>query len=269
MIDWVAANWQNAWVKVIVYYSAALVIHLLYVGARRMVDRRTARRRAEHVSRRSLTRLGILGGIIDIVALVAATIASVAIFVPAANLIWVVGLFSAAFGLGARPAISDILTGIGFLFEDRFAAGEKVEFLNLAGGSGVEGLVEHVGLNSTSLRSASGELYIVPNGEIRVIRNFSRSSFSLARVGIRVAVGELTTVIQLLQSLSSEAMVQLPNLVEPWKVISEESVIGEPITITLLAKAKFGKASELRPRMIAMIQERIDSLEIELHAPVS
>jgi small-conductance mechanosensitive channel len=47
-----------------------------------------------------------------------------------------VGLFAAAFGLGARPLVSDYLTGVGFLFEDTFDVGEKVDILGNEGGGG-------------------------------------------------------------------------------------------------------------------------------------
>jgi small-conductance mechanosensitive channel len=39
---------------------------------------------------------------------------------------------------GARPLISDVLTGIDLIFEDTYAFGEKVEI------QGVEGVVEAV-----------------------------------------------------------------------------------------------------------------------------
>ena len=86
------------------------------------------------------------------------------------------GLFSAGFGLGARPMVSDFLSGIGFMFEDTFDVSEKIEIPGLPGGS-VMGLVEAVHLRTTVIRAMSGEPYIVPNGEIRVVRNFSRGDF--------------------------------------------------------------------------------------------
>jgi hypothetical protein len=39
----------------------------------------------------------------------------------------------------------------------------------------VEGVVEEVNLRTTHIRAVSDELYVVPNGDIRVIRDLSRA----------------------------------------------------------------------------------------------
>ena len=122
-------------------------------------------------------------------------LAALAQFLEPTDLIWMVGLLSAGFGLGARPLISDVLTGISFIFADTYAVGEKTELL------GVEGVVEAVNLRTTLLRSPNGELLIIPNGDIRLVRNYSRGSFSIANVSIRVPSADLARALPLLENL--------------------------------------------------------------------
>jgi hypothetical protein len=64
--------------------------------------------------------------------------------------------------------------------------------------------------------------------------------------------------------LGQEAVHVLPNLLEPWQVISEHGEIGQQIELTLLAKARFGQAAELRPRLLALVQERLAEAGIAL-----
>ena len=180
------------------------------------------------------------------------------LFVDTTTLVWMIGLFSAAFGLGARPLISDFLTGIGFIFEDTFDVGDKVEIL------GIEGVVEKINLRTTLLRAPGGELYVVPNGEIRTIRNFSRGRFSTANITLKLPATDLSQAIPLLEALGSEAVTLLPNLLEPWQVVSESGVIGDKAELTLLTKTRFGKAAEMRPRLLALVQERLAEAEITL-----
>jgi small conductance mechanosensitive channel len=187
-----------------------------------------------------------------------ATIASIGLFVDATTLVWMVGLFSAAFGLGARPLISDLLTGLGFIFEDTFTVGEKVEVV------GVEGVIETMNLKTTCLRAPTGELYVVPNGEIRTVRNFSRGRFSSTHITLKIASKDLTDALTLLDELAHTAVSQLPNLLEPWQVISESGVIGEQTELTILAKSRFGKAAEMRPRLLNLIQEQFEIAGIAL-----
>jgi hypothetical protein len=47
----------------------------------------------------------------------------------------------------------------------------------------------------------------------------------------------------------------LPNLLEPWQVISDSGTIGHQTELTLVAKACFGQAAQMRPRLLALVQE--------------
>ena len=207
---------------------------------------------------RQATLQSLLANAISFVAFAAATLISVGQFVRVDTLIWMVGLFSAAFGLSARPLISDILAGLSFIFEDTFAVGDKVEILD------VEGVIEAINLRTTWIRSPTGELYIVPNGEVRVVRNFSRGRFSNANIKLKIDGADLIRALPLLEELGQEAVSLLPNLLEPWQVISESGVIGQQTELTLLAKARFGKAAEMRPRLLTLVQERLAEAGIAL-----
>jgi small conductance mechanosensitive channel len=171
------------------------------------------------------------------------------------------GLFSAAFGFGARLIIGDYLSGLSFLFEDTFSVGDKIE---VRGTPSIEGVVETISLRTTLLRSPTGELHIVPNGEIRAIRNFSRGKFSIANITLRIQASDLNTARGTLEALGDEAVTLLPNLIEPWKVTNLEGMIGQYTELTLIAKARFGKAAEMRPHLLALVQEKLLEANIEL-----
>jgi hypothetical protein len=53
-------------------------------------------------------------------------------------------------------------------------------------------------------------------------------------------------------------------MLEPWRVISESGTIGQTTELTLLAKARFGKAAEMQPRLLALVQERLSEAGVEL-----
>ena len=102
---------------------------------------------------RRTTLESLLGSLISMVAFVVAALGTFSLFVDSERLIWIIGLFSAAFGLGARSLVADILAGTRFIFRNTFAIGEKVELS--VGGSAVEGTVEEVNVTNTMLRAAS------------------------------------------------------------------------------------------------------------------
>lgn len=211
---------------------------------------------------RQYTIRHLVASTISIAAFVIAALLSLGQFLSAESLALFAGLFTAAFSLGARPLIADMLAGVNFIFEDSFDVGEKVEIASATGK--VEGLVEGMNLQTTTVRAPTGELYVVPNSEIRILRNFSRGSFSTAHIKLKLATDDLDQALPLLWEWGSEASSLLPNLLEPWRVISETGTLGAHTELTLLAKASFGQAAELRPHLLALVQGRLTGAGITL-----
>jgi small conductance mechanosensitive channel len=89
------------------------------------------------------------------------------------------GVVGLAVGLGAQSLIKDVITGFFLLFENLIAVGDVIEV-----GPHV-GVVEAVGLRVTRIRKFSGELRIVPNGELTA---FGHHSAGWARAVVEVSV---------------------------------------------------------------------------------
>jgi small-conductance mechanosensitive channel len=255
--------WLDEVSRILIYFIVAgLIAAFSKFLARQImkIDRLFVRKHKPSLERQQ-TWQGLVSNAIRLVVVLIAIIASLGLFIEPDTIAWIVGLFSAAFGLGAHPLIRDYMAGLSFIFEDTFTVGEKV---GLPGPYTVEGVIESINLRSTSIRSPSGELFIVPNGEIRTVRNFSRGKFSLANITFKIPASDLANTLTILDELSKEAVILLPNLIEPWQIISPEGVIGQCTELSLIAKARFGKAAEMRPRLLSLIQERLSEAGIEL-----
>ncbi len=255
-------TWWSYLLRVAVVALGAWGVHRLSGRlARRILHmRRMAHRRAGLRNERLNTLQGLVASSISFVSILLAILISLRVLgIAADTIIWVVGLFAAGLGLGARPLVSDFLTGVGFLFDDPYDVGEKVELL-----SGIQGIVEEVTLRTTTLRSSTGEIYAVPNGEVRVVRNFSRGRFSVADITLKIYASDLERTLAVLKALNEDAMTLLPNLLEPWQLLSEEGVMGQHTALTLVAKARFGRAAEMRPRLLALVQKELAEAGIPL-----
>jgi len=228
--------------------------------ARRIVRlSRFAHREREYRPERQRTLQGLvadsLGGLSILVAFLVGLVYLVG--VSADTVFWTLGLLSAGFGLGARPLISDFLAGASFVFEDTFSVGEKVHI------GEIEGVIEAVNIRTTHVRSPSGELCIVPNGEIRVMRNYTRGRFSTADITLNVPASDLRQALPVLEALGVEIAGEIDELIGPWQVISKGGVLGPQAELTLVAKAKFGAGAELRPKLLALVHERLAREGIE------
>ncbi|MBK7915929.1 MAG: mechanosensitive ion channel family protein [Chloroflexi bacterium] len=256
--------WWGRIILIVSFYLLAWMFHHLskYLARRIVQVKRFSAKRPGMRPERLLTLRDLASSGLTFLGFGLATLFSLSLFVDADTLVWMIGLFSAAFGLGARPLLSDFLTGASFIFEDTFDVGEKVEIMGSS--SHIEGVVEMVNLRTTQIRAPTGELLTVPNGEIRLVRNFSRGRFSVANVRLMIETENLHQAVDLLTALREEAVTLLPNLLEPWQVISVSGEMGQQTELTLVAKARFGKAAEMRPRLLALVQERLAEAGIQL-----
>jgi small conductance mechanosensitive channel len=89
------------------------------------------------------------------------------------------GVVGLAIGLGAQSLIRDVITGFFILFENLVAVGDVIEV------GPHTGVVEAVGLRVTRIRKFSGELRIVPNGELT---SFGHHSAGWARMVVEASI---------------------------------------------------------------------------------
>ncbi len=246
------------------FFAGAIVISLLGgLLTRRLVSlTRFAPKHRRPSMERTRTLKSLLSSGISFLAFLLAILATMSLFIPMSTLIWIFGLFSAAFGLGAKPLISDLLAGMGFIFKVTFDIGEKVEFLQPGGN--IQGVVEEINLTTTLVRSATGEMYTLPNGEIRIVRNFSRGKFSNANISLFVAPQDMGRATDVLKMVSNETFSELDDLLEPFQIVGSTNLSGSKVEIIVVAKAAFGKAAELRLQLMDRIQERLKAEGIEL-----
>ena len=75
-----------------------------------------------------------------------------------------------AIGFGAQSLVKDVLNGFFIIFEDQFGVGDVIQTGTF------KGTVEQIGLRMTRIRGDNGEQYIIPNGSIAEVTNFSMTS---------------------------------------------------------------------------------------------
>lgn len=204
----------------------------------------------------------VIASIISLTAFSIAIILSLAQFVRLSSLAVLITVITGGIAWGARTLIIDLLSGISNIFEDNFDVGDKIEFVYAA--KPYEGIIEKVTVRLAYLRAPTGELIIVPHGEMRILRNFSRGQFSGTSVTLLIKSRDLQKSINILQALAPQTQELLPGLLEPWMVLSREGELGPETEITLIAKAAHGQGKVLRLKMMALAVERLQAEGISL-----
>ena len=108
------------------------------------------------------------------------------------------GVAGIAIGFAAQNTIRDFLAGMTIMIEDQYNVGDVVRVAD------VVGIVEGLNIRRTLLRDLDGILHVVPNGEIRVASNFTRS-WARAHLNISVAYKEdLDRVMSIIRKVWEE-----------------------------------------------------------------
>jgi small conductance mechanosensitive channel len=147
------------------------------------------------------------------------------------------GIAGLAVSLGAQTLIKDVLGGLFILWEDQYRVGEKVTI------GAVTGDVEKITFRYTSVRDIYGQLWVISNGDVRVVGNQTRE---WARVFIDVNLAYSADVHKAVKVLEG-AMAQAANdpeikadLLEPLEILGWDQFNDWAVCVRLLAKVTPG-----------------------------
>jgi small-conductance mechanosensitive channel len=142
------------------------------------------------------------------------------------------GILGLAIGFGAQSLVKDVITGFFIIFEDQFAVGDVVQTRNF------KGTVEEIGLRVTRIKSGTGEVYIIPNGSIQEVTNFSIYN-SVAVIDIALAYKEdPTTAVALLKASLQESYESNKDMVKPPEVLGVEMVGQSEVVLRIQVECK-------------------------------
>ena len=152
------------------------------------------------------------------------------------------GIFGLAVSLGAQTLIKDIIGGLTILLEDEYRVGDTVKI------GSVSGDVEHITLRRTDVRDAEGRLFIVPNGDVRVVANETRD---WARAMVELNFGYDADVKKAVDALD-KALVKMaadsrvtPHLLDAPEIFGWNAFSNWAVVVRMRAKVKAGRQNDV------------------------
>lgn len=183
--------------------------------------------------------------------------------IPFASLVAPLTAGGVALGLGAQRLVQDLIGGTFIVAERQYGYGDLVTISGTTNTDGATGTVEDITLRVTRLRTANGELVVVPNGFVTQVTNLS-SEWARAVVDVPLPPGQdLRAASELLRRVGAEAYAdeQLqPLLLDEPTVMGVESLAVEGVNLRMVARTlpgrQFEVERELRVRIAEAFQER-------------
>lgn len=146
----------NCFIYIVIIYSVCKILRLIFSAKMKKSDR-------------TKTMFSLLDGFVKYACACAIIIFILkACGVDTTALVASVGVLTLVVGLGAQPLIADIIAGIFIIFEDEYHVGEIVTINDF------RGTVMEIGIRSTKLLDAAGNIKIINNSSIGDVINLSR-----------------------------------------------------------------------------------------------
>ena len=153
-------------------------------------------------SDRAKTVTGLISGVLKYVAVIAAIVWALSILgVNTGAVLAGVGILGLILGFGAQSLIEDIITGVFIIFEGQYNIGDIIILDDF------RGTVRDIGVRTTVVEDAGGNLKVVNNSDIR---NFQNRSKNPSVAICEVAVAYETDLLKLRELLEEE----LPKMLE-------------------------------------------------------
>ncbi|ADV80824.1 MULTISPECIES: small-conductance mechanosensitive channel MscS [Thermoanaerobacter] len=177
------------------------------------------------------------------------------------SILAVAGIGSLAIGFGAQNLVKDVISGFFIIFEDQFGVGDYITINNFSG------LVEEVGLRISKIRDFSGDLHIIPNGEIKTVTNHTRGSMrALVNVGIPYEE-DVDRIINVLTQICEDIKKSRNDVIEGPTVLGITDFQDSQVLITIIAKTEPMKQWEVERDIRYRIKKVFDREKITFPYP--
>lgn len=182
-------------------------------------------------------------------------------FINTASILATAGIGGLAIGFGAQSLVKDMITGFFILLEDQYALGDYVKV------GDCEGIVEELGVRVTKLRDFSGELHIIPNGNIQVVTNRTRGAMR-ALVEVEIAYEEdVDKAIKVLEKMCLTIKEGNDTILEGPTIIGVTDLGEYGVKLRIVAKTQPMDQWSIEREIRKKVKETLEKENIEIPYP--
>ncbi|MFD1706054.1 mechanosensitive ion channel family protein [Siminovitchia sediminis] len=168
------------------------------------------------------------------------------------------GILGLAVGFGAQNLVKDIIGGFFIIFEDQFSVGDYVAI------GQYEGTVEEIGLRTTKILGWTGELYIIQNGNITEVTNYSLHN-SVAVVDVLLGYqADLKRVETIIENLLETLPEKYEQIVDKPKIMGVQQLGASEVMLRVIAETLPVQHWFIAREMRKLIKMELDAHQVEV-----
>ncbi len=172
-----------------------------------------------------------------------------------------VGVLGLALSFGAQNLVRDVIAGFFIIFEDQYNVGEVVQI------AGVTGVVQQLELRTTQIKEWTGQLHTIPNGEVRVVANYSRGDMA-AVIILGIAYEEdIDRAFEVLEEEGRRAKEEFDVITEGPLIHGVTELGDSHVGIRVMIRTKPGEQWGMEREMRKRYKQALDRAGIEIPYP--
>ena len=236
--------------------SAAVTLLVCLIVIRILL--RIVRRALRHTQIDERLQKFLLTGLKALMYIVTVIIVAQSLGVPSSSLVALLGVASLAVSLAIQGMLSNLAGGIMLMTSRPISLGDLAEI------AGVTGNVEEIGLMYTKLRTADGQIVMLPNSSISAEKIINYTTLGRRRITVRVGASYNAAVNDVRAALLDAAQRTEHLLSDPAPTAYVESYGASAVNYVLYAWATADDYWETHFVLTAAVKENFDRAGIEI-----
>lgn len=172
------------------------------------------------------------------------------------------GVIGLAIGFGAQSLVKDVITGFFIVFEDQFAVGDEVQIGTF------RGIVEEIGLRTTKVRSYVGEMYIIPNGTISNVVNYSVFN-TIVTIDIKVSYeSDIDAVENMLKGFLENLNYKYEELVKVPEILGVQEISSDDLVLRIGVETIPMMQDDIARRIRRDLKEFLEQSGVDIPYPI-
>lgn len=177
---------------------------------------------------------------------------------PMGPLLTTAGVLGLAVGFGAQKLVKDVIAGFFILLENQYAVGDYVTIGTFSG------VVEGLGMRTTSLRDDIGRLIIISNGDISAVTNHSRGALTTS-VEVPVAPGsDLAKVCDILREVGVEFAEEREDVLTPFTCDGVAAMDGTRVTLRMIGQVRPDAQQQVQLDLRRRVRDALVAKDVQI-----
>ena len=212
----------------------------------------------KRVDKRKVTIISLIRKIVKYLIVIFVILAILGVFgIDTTGVVTSLGVAGVIIGLAIQDIVADFLAGVFILFDDKYTLGEIVTI------DGFKGEVIALGLMSTKIKNANGEVLILNNSAFNKVINHSRNDTSLF---INIDVAYDTDIKKLEKCLNEmqKDVEKIEGYVDNYKLLGIQEFASSSIKYMVTLNVKYNLQYQVKRDFNMILKEYFDKYKIEI-----